>query len=78
MLGGFLEGFDHQPGGFTAGILLLAGNQVAVPDGEGLEGSAGPKVGSQLAGAIFDAPGHDLRSFITPLLFSEGMVRAQR
>jgi hypothetical protein len=40
--------------------LLLAGDQPAVADDEGLEETALDVVGATLAELVFDAPGHDL------------------
>src|SRR5215211_6313878 len=51
------QGFDHEPRHFGSGVLLLAGDQPAVPDGEVLEAARLDVVGASFLRSVLDAPG---------------------
>src|SRR6266536_6049287 len=54
------EGFDDELCDFGSGVLLLAGDQASVADGEGLEAAGLDVVGAAFFGGVLDVPGHQL------------------
>src|SRR6476660_1706364 len=60
LCGSAADGFEDEAGGFGAGEVLLAGDEVAVADGEGAEGARLDVVGAEFANLVLDAPRHDV------------------
>src|SRR6476660_9854484 len=60
LCGSAADGFEDEAGGFGAGEVLLAGDEVAVADGERAECACLDVVGPELADFVLDAPRHDV------------------
>jgi len=61
--GSMPQRFQNEPGGSLAGRILLAGDEVAVPDGKTTPQSGLDVIRAEFFLLILDAPGHDV--FVT-------------